>query len=94
MKKAGGNIPPAFFVQSFDTDCRAGVSLSAQTRQMCTATVPRALRHRGGMNDDEMLANLAWVLIRDLRRRRDVDPAIRRAWVRLYVGVIRRACGR
>ena len=40
---------------------------------------------------DDVLANLAWRLIRDWRRRRDVDPATRRAWVRLYVGVIRRA---
>jgi len=42
--------------------------------------------------DDQLahLAHLAWSLIRDWRRRRDVDPATRRAWVRLYVGVTRR----
>ena len=44
-----------------------------------------------GMYTDDQLAHLAWGLIRDWRRRRDVDPAIRRAWVRLYLGVIRRA---
>jgi len=44
-----------------------------------------------GMAIDDVLANLAWGLIRDWRRRRDVDPATRRTWVRLYVGVIRRA---
>jgi hypothetical protein len=27
MKKAGGNVPLAFFVQSFDTGCRAAVSV-------------------------------------------------------------------
>jgi len=31
------------------------------------------------MNTDDVLADLAWGLIRDWRRRRDVDPAIRRA---------------
>jgi len=50
-----------------------------------------ARRQRGGMDADDVLANLAWGLIRDWRRRRDVDPAIRREWVRPYVGVIRRA---
>ena len=25
MNEAGGNIPPAFFIQSFDTDCRGRV---------------------------------------------------------------------
>jgi hypothetical protein len=43
------------------------------------------------MDTDDLLSDLAWGLIRDWRRRRDVDSAIRRAWVRLYVGVIRRA---
>jgi len=47
--------------------------------------------YRGGMDTDVLLANLAWGLIRDWRRRRNVDPAIRRAWVRLCFGVIRRA---
>jgi len=41
-------------------------------------------------NRNDILASLARRLIRDWRRRRDIDPAIRRAWVRLYVGVIRR----
>jgi len=45
---------------------------------------------RSGVDTDDLLANLAWGLIRDWRRRRDVDPAIRRAWERLYIGVIRR----
>jgi hypothetical protein len=43
------------------------------------------------MDIDDVLANRVWRAIRDWRRRRDVDPAIRREWVRLYVGVIRRA---
>ncbi len=43
------------------------------------------------MDTDDVLSDLAWTLIRDWRRRRDVDPATRRAWVRLYLGVIRRA---
>ena len=49
---------------------------------------------RGGIlagMDTDTLTRLAWGLISDWRRRRDVDPATRRAWVRLYVGVIRRA---
>ena len=46
------------------------------------------------MHGYDVLANLAWGLIRDWRRRRDVDPTIRRAWMRLYVGAIRRAHGR
>jgi len=41
------------------------------------------------MDTDDLLATLAWRAIRDWRRRREVDPAIRREWVRLYVGVIR-----
>jgi hypothetical protein len=43
------------------------------------------------MDTDDLLATLAWGFIRDWRRRRDVDPSIRREWVRLYVGLIRRA---
>jgi hypothetical protein len=43
------------------------------------------------VDNHDILTYLAWGLIRDWRRRRDVDPAIRREWVRLYVGVIRRA---
>jgi hypothetical protein len=35
--------------------------------------------------------DLAWSAIRAWRRRREVDPTTRREWVRLYVGVIRRA---
>jgi hypothetical protein len=46
-----------------------------------------------GTDTDDVLANLAWSLIRDWRRRCDVDPVIRRAWVRLYVGVIQRVRG-
>ena len=46
-----------------------------------------------GTNIDNALADLAWRQIRDWRRRRDVDTTIRRAWVRLYVGVLRRARG-
>jgi len=37
--------------------------------------------HRGVMDTDDILSDLAWRAIRDWRRRRDVDPAIRRAWV-------------
>ena len=43
------------------------------------------------MDTDDLLIDLAWRAIRDWRRRRDVDPATRREWIRLYVGVIRRA---
>ena len=43
------------------------------------------------MDTDDLLIDLPWRTIRDWRRRRDVDLAIRREWVRLYVGVIRRA---
>jgi len=41
------------------------------------------------MDTDDLLIDLTWGLIRDRRRRRDVDPTIRREWARLYVGVIR-----
>jgi hypothetical protein len=37
------------------------------------------------MDIDDILAITAWGPIRDSRRRRDVDPAIRRAWVWLDV---------
>ena len=40
------------------------------------------------MDTDDILIDLACGLIRDWRRRRDVDPTIRRGWVRLYVGAI------
>jgi hypothetical protein len=40
---------------------------------------------------DDLLMDLAWSAIRAWRRRREVDPKTRRQWVRLYVGVIRRA---
>ena len=50
-----------------------------------------APRHAAGMDTDDVLANLAWGPIRDCRRRRDVDPVIRWEWIRLFVGVIRRA---
>jgi hypothetical protein len=39
------------------------------------------------MDTDDLLSDLAWRAIRDWRRR-DIDPAIRREWIRLYVGVI------
>ena len=45
------------------------------------------------MDTEDLLASLAWREIRYWRLRRDVDPAIRLAWVRLYVGVVRRARG-
>jgi hypothetical protein len=32
------------------------------------------------MNTDDLLIDIAWRIVRDWRRRRDVDPAIRRAW--------------
>jgi len=50
---------------------------------------PKARRHRGGMDADDVLVDLAWRAIRDWRQRRDVDPAIRKAWLRLCIGVIR-----
>jgi len=61
------------------------------TFRLSVAKAISACRHRGGMETDDVLTNLAWGLIRDWRRRRDVDPAIRREWVRLYVGVIRQS---
>ena len=70
---------------------RAGVYLSGRTQQKYTATRWDVRGNLSGMNTDAVLVNLAWRSIRDWRRRRDIDPAIRRAWVRLYVGVIRRA---
>jgi len=36
-----------------------------------------------GMDTDDLLTDLAWGLILDWRRRRDVHPTIRLAWVRL-----------
>lgn len=50
-------------------------------------------RYRGGMDIDALLIDLAWRIVRDWRRRREVDPAIRREWERLYVGIIRRYDG-
>jgi hypothetical protein len=41
--------------------------------------------------DTDVLIDLTWSLIRDWRRRRDVDPAARREWVQLFLGVTRRA---
>ena len=41
-----------------------------------------ALLQRAVMDTDDLLASLAFDLIRDWRRRRDVDPAVRRAWIR------------
>jgi hypothetical protein len=48
----------------------------------------------GGMDTDDLISDLAWTLIRDWRRRRDIDPAVRWAKVRLYIGVIGGRAGR
>jgi hypothetical protein len=67
-----------------------GVFLSVRLEQKCVTTSVAVLVEIIGMYTDYQLAHLAWSLIRDWRRRRDVDPAIRRARARLYVGVTRR----
>jgi len=66
-------------------------SVKAGVRRHLLHDSRREARHSRRMNTDDLLANLACGLIRDLRRWREVGPAIRRVWVRLYVGVIRRA---
>jgi hypothetical protein len=42
MEKAGGNIPPAFFVQSFDTDCpRRGFCMMTRNQGQEAPRMPR-----------------------------------------------------
>jgi hypothetical protein len=65
--------------ERFYTDCqRRGFSFGANEAEMHSDS-PRARRHRGGMDTDDLLSDLAWGLIRDWLRRRDVDPVTRRA---------------
>ena len=71
-----------------------GVFLSVRLQQKCVTTSVADLAKITGMDTDDTLTDLAWRAIRHWRRRREVGQAERRAWVRLYLGVIRRARGR
>jgi hypothetical protein len=56
------------------------LSLSGRTQKKCSGTGRTWSGTLSVINTDDVLTNLPWGLIRDWRRRRDVDPAIRREW--------------